>query len=776
MPRARTTSPPLPPPTEEAVERGPPTPPPLPPPPTTDTLLATLAQRLESLEAAVLRGPTTEAHREGEPSPTFAPAATDDDPPHSPSPRRLHRSDTPAPAAVPVFDHRSDADSGSDADEVAAPHRRSTLQDYLYGADRHLPCPHVYHNPYPRAPQLHHRACHYSPARAGDATHGEIHRSVQRTHDKLLIEVCKEELCTLVPVLSTLFDLQEYVADVCAEAQRAHQLPGAAVREALRTIAAQLNAARTLANERLDAVEAATRSRSEWAAHARAIYGQERALTGARAPLGDHLAASVQSRTISAHHGAIARAEARAVTFQPTTRATRNSARSASEVFRAHEHALLAVAEAAASEAEERLRRQPHNTRLNQAADRARAAARAAAKAARALLLHPAPNRSCAASWDGSPRRDATAADPRTREAAGPGAASGLFFTHVDRVRSRLQAWLDIGAPRRVLSWLRDGVHIQWNGRGPPAPFHHGVSSFTPAERAWLTLERDRCLTTGAWVRASDRTHVSRAFVTYHRGKPRLVIDLRFINLHTRKCACVFEPLSSLRRMCRKGDWMWRPPRGLSAVAYHISAPVPAAHVPQGRLDVLARPCGRLPPCAVPCERTALFHLRDRDAEQRRHASSGVLQHTSAELRVDELSILLHRSHESGCHLPPLPRSHGASPAPRRAHVAMARRFRVFLRQRSHAHTGASGKGPRVRTLPQPRPGGGAGQGCTPLTQSTSVLGTRCRVEYFSTPVLNFGWTNSPFYFTEVMKAVVPSSLPWKKPNLPNNAARIKSY
>jgi len=80
---------------------------------------------------------------------------------------------------------------------------------------------------------------------------------------------------------------------------------------------------------------------------------------------------------------------------------------------------------------------------------------------------------------------------------------------------------------------------------------------------------------------------------------------------------------------------------------------VPAAHVPQGRLDVLARPCGRLPPCAVPCERTALFHLRDRDAEQRRHASSGVLQHTSAELRVDELSILLHRSHESGCPLLP---------------------------------------------------------------------------------------------------------------------------
>mmetsp|Transcript_20576 Transcript_20576/g.51403 ORF Transcript_20576/g.51403 Transcript_20576/m.51403 type:complete len:274 (-) Transcript_20576:1782-2603(-) len=160
---------------------------------------------------------------------------------------------------------------------------------------------------------------------------------------------------------------------------------------------------------------------------------------------------------------------------------------------------LLAVAEAAASEAEERLRRQPHNTRLNQAADRARAAARAAAKAARALQPQP-PNRAGAASWDGSPRRDANLAESRTREPADPGATSGLTLPHKDRVRARLSAWQDIGAPRRVLSWLKEGVRVHWNERGPPAPFHHGVSSFTPAERAWLTLERDRYLTTKAHI------------------------------------------------------------------------------------------------------------------------------------------------------------------------------------------------------------------------------------------------------------------------------------
>ncbi|KAL1522180.1 hypothetical protein AB1Y20_021819 [Prymnesium parvum] len=97
-------------------------------------------------------------------------------------------------------------------------------------------------------------------------------------------------------------------------------------------------------------------------------------------------------------------------------------------------------------------------------------------------------------------------------------------------------------------------------------------------------------------------------------------IDLRFLNLHTRKCACVFEPLSSLRRMCRKGDWMC----SLDLTdAYH--------HVP--------------------------FH-------------------------------------------------------------ASALRYFTFA----------------IETL---------GRDGAP------------QVEYFSTPVLNFGWTNSPFYFTEVMKAVV---------------------
>ena len=108
-----------------------------------------------------------------------------------------------------------------------------------------------------------------------------------------------------------------------------------------------------------------------------------------------------------------------------------------------------------------------------------------------------------------------------------------------------------------MLQWLGEGVRVPWNERGPPAPFHHGVASFAPAERSWLSRERDRCLLTGAWRRATDLRFVSRAFVTYHKGKPRLVIDLRWVNEHTQKRSCKFESLSSLRRLARRHDWMF---------------------------------------------------------------------------------------------------------------------------------------------------------------------------------------------------------------------------
>ncbi len=104
-----------------------------------------------------------------------------------------------------------------------------------------------------------------------------------------------------------------------------------------------------------------------------------------------------------------------------------------------------------------------------------------------------------------------------------------------------------------MLRLLLEGVRADWLN-GPPAPFHFGVSTFTPEERVWLTGERDRCLGTGAWRRATCFDFVSRAFIVTHNGKRRLVIDFRHINLHHVQRGCRFESLARLRRMARRGD------------------------------------------------------------------------------------------------------------------------------------------------------------------------------------------------------------------------------
>merc|ERR1712086_1240370 len=159
------------------------------------------------------------------------------------------------------------------------------------------------------------------------------------------------------------------------------------------------------------------------------------------------------------------------------------------------------------------------------AAAGAAAAAEVAALAAASAAMRPA------APLAGSQGVDATSSSPGPRELTGSGVPPGLK-THRDRVRSRLSAWRDIGASRQTLRWLGEGVRVPWNERGPPLPFHHGVGSFSLDERAWLTQERDRCLGTGAWRRATRCDYVSRAFVVWHKGKPRLVIDLRWVNEH----------------------------------------------------------------------------------------------------------------------------------------------------------------------------------------------------------------------------------------------------
>ena len=124
------------------------------------------------------------------------------------------------------------------------------------------------------------------------------------------------------------------------------------------------------------------------------------------------------------------------------------------------------------------------------------------------------------------------------------------------RVRASTDFWREIGASPLILRWIREGVRIDWLHR-PPPPFHHGVSRTKPEHVEWLTAECDRCLLTGAFVRATCFDFVSKAFIVEHNGKKRLVFNLKHLNDFCIKRQCRFGSLSALRRTLHQGDMMW---------------------------------------------------------------------------------------------------------------------------------------------------------------------------------------------------------------------------
>ena len=128
--------------------------------------------------------------------------------------------------------------------------------------------------------------------------------------------------------------------------------------------------------------------------------------------------------------------------------------------------------------------------------------------------------------------------------------------SHQGRVRACIAAWRQIGAPKHVLRWIQEGVRIEWID-GPPPPFHHGISRVSPEDIARVSSERDRCLLSGAWTRAKSFDYVSRAFVTTHNGKRRLVFNLKYLNKFCAKRGARFGGLAGLRRELRFGDEMW---------------------------------------------------------------------------------------------------------------------------------------------------------------------------------------------------------------------------
>mmetsp|Transcript_22824 Transcript_22824/g.54940 ORF Transcript_22824/g.54940 Transcript_22824/m.54940 type:complete len:415 (-) Transcript_22824:29-1273(-) len=283
------------------------------------------------------------------PPPTHTPRARPvvTTPPHEPDARDAHTYDAPprahtppprAPAHAPAVHHTDDEDSEVDGEEEPAPRVHTSispasLADLLRGSERDLPLQHSPRNPFPRAPSLQTRAGHYDPAAAGDSVHAKVHSALQRIHKDTALDLVKTELCTLVPVSSLLFDIDEFLEEAAQVAASETWLRGKDAERLLRAALRQLRAARELNAERIGELRGATKSRHHREAIASILYDQEAAMVGATSRVEDLLSASFQARTVAAHVASIARDSATAVRSS-SSKSAAYAPRSAAQLLR----------------------------------------------------------------------------------------------------------------------------------------------------------------------------------------------------------------------------------------------------------------------------------------------------------------------------------------------------------------------------------------------------------------------------------------------------------
>jgi Reverse transcriptase (RNA-dependent DNA polymerase)/DNA N-6-adenine-methyltransferase (Dam) len=144
------------------------------------------------------------------------------------------------------------------------------------------------------------------------------------------------------------------------------------------------------------------------------------------------------------------------------------------------------------------------------------------------------------------------------------------------RVTSALHNWRAIGADKRILSFIRDGVPVEFLGGKPPPPFHCRSIPAQPTEELWwLQHEEPRLLALGAISRIDNTglprpAHIHSAFCV-PKPEPnnyRVVVNLKRTNIAQKGYKCRYETLKLLRRWGMQGSFMFK--MDLADAYYHF--------------------------------------------------------------------------------------------------------------------------------------------------------------------------------------------------------------
>ena len=150
-----------------------------------------------------------------------------------------------------------------------------------------------------------------------------------------------------------------------------------------------------------------------------------------------------------------------------------------------------------------------------------------------------------------------------SKPASGPLPAQGRYALQFERdclalrVRACVDQWRQVGASSHVLSWINEGVPVEFND-GPPPAYCYKSIPLEGAESVWWEKEKLRLQTAGAIETAQHKTHVSRAFLVPKKtGGYRLVVNLKPLNPYCVSRSCRYESLKVLQSIATPDAYMF---------------------------------------------------------------------------------------------------------------------------------------------------------------------------------------------------------------------------
>ncbi len=107
---------------------------------------------------------------------------------------------------------------------------------------------------------------------------------------------------------------------------------------------------------------------------------------------------------------------------------------------------------------------------------------------------------------------------------------AALMVSKANSLQSKIHEWEEIGAPKTVLSWIKDGVRIPF--REKPVSFEYDNKSLSKQQVDFIDSELHNLLSIGAISKSDSKPHCVSPIscVPKKNGKFRLIVDLRNVN------------------------------------------------------------------------------------------------------------------------------------------------------------------------------------------------------------------------------------------------------